>query len=198
MAAALLLSGGMDSAALAWWKRPALAINVDYGQRPAAAERRAATMVAGEIGMPFETLDIDLSSLGAGTMSGKPSMPGAPNPEWWPFRNQLLLTFAAAKALQHPGIDTIWIGSVKEDRINGDGSPEFRGAIDALMRLQEGGIGVDAPAAHLSAAELIEESGVPPEVLGWTHSCFVSNEPCLGCRGCSKHLDVLEDVGRRW
>lgn len=198
MGAALLLSGGMDSAALAWWKRPALAINVDYGQRPAAAERRAAKMVAGESGIPFETIDIDLSSLGAGTMLGMPSLPGAPNPEWWPFRNQLLLTFAAAKALRRTDIDTIWIGSVREDRVNGDGSPEFRGAIDALMRLQEGGIRVDAPAAHLSAMELIEESRVPPQVLGWTHSCFVSNEPCLGCRGCSKHLDVLEDLGRRW
>jgi len=198
MAGALLLSGGMDSAALAWWKRPALAINVDYGQRPAVAERKAAKTVAEEIGIPFEAISIDLSSLGAGTMVGGPAIAGAPTPEWWPFRNQILVTLAGAVALRHPGIDAIWIGSVKEDRVNGDGSPEFRQAIDRLMRLQEGGIGVDAPAAHLSASELVEESQVPPHVLGWTHSCFVSNEPCLKCRGCAKHLTVLEAVGRRW
>lgn len=198
MTRALLLSGGMDSAALAWWKRPALVINVDYGQRPAAAERQAARMVSQELGIPLETVQIDLSSLGSGTLLGTPALPGAPTPEWWPYRNQLLLTFAAAVALRYPGIDTIWIGSVREDQINGDGSPEFRQAISALMKLQEGGIGVDAPAAHLSASELVEVSGVPADVLGWTHSCFLSNEPCLECRGCAKHLSVLDALRRRW
>lgn len=35
---AILLSGGMDSIALAYWKRPEIAITIDYGQKPAAAE----------------------------------------------------------------------------------------------------------------------------------------------------------------
>ena len=34
---ALLLSGGMDSIALAFWKRPEIAITIDYGQRAAEA-----------------------------------------------------------------------------------------------------------------------------------------------------------------
>ena len=33
----LLLSGGMDSISIAWWKRPDVAISVDYGQRAAAS-----------------------------------------------------------------------------------------------------------------------------------------------------------------
>jgi 7-cyano-7-deazaguanine synthase len=35
---AVLLSGGMDSIALACWQRPEFAITVDYGQRAAATE----------------------------------------------------------------------------------------------------------------------------------------------------------------
>ena len=41
----LLLSGGMDSTSIAWWKRPDVAISVDYGQRAAAAELEAAGAV---------------------------------------------------------------------------------------------------------------------------------------------------------
>jgi len=32
---AILLSGGIDSAALACWQKPDLAININYGQKPA-------------------------------------------------------------------------------------------------------------------------------------------------------------------
>lgn len=198
MGSALLLSGGMDSAALAWWKRPDLAIFINYGQKPAGAERIAAKAVAAELGMPLQCVDIDCSSLGSGTMAGSRSHPDAPTPEWWPYRNQLLITMAGAVALRVGGIDSIWIGSVAEDEVNRDGSSQFRDALSTLMHLQEGGITVEAPAAHLSAMELVKTSAAPAELLGWTHSCFVSDKPCLRCRGCQKHLGVLAALGRRW
>jgi len=34
---AILLSGGLDSIALAYWLRPQIAVTIDYGQRPARA-----------------------------------------------------------------------------------------------------------------------------------------------------------------
>ena len=40
MNTALLLSGGMDSIALAYWKRPDIALTIDYGQAAADAEER--------------------------------------------------------------------------------------------------------------------------------------------------------------
>ena len=43
MKTALLLSGGMDSIAIAWWKRPDIALTLDYGQQAANAEIKAAT-----------------------------------------------------------------------------------------------------------------------------------------------------------
>lgn len=198
MGTALLLSGGMDSAALAWWKRPDLGIFINYGQRPARAEGEAAKAVANAIGLPLECIDIDCAALGSGIMAGSEALPGAPTPEWWPFRNQLLLTMAGAVALRVSGIHQIWIGSVAEDEVNRDGSAAFRDTLGKLMSLQEGGLTVDAPAAHLTGAQLVEASGAPASLLGWTHSCFVSNTPCLKCRGCQKHLGVLETLGRRW
>ena len=42
MKTALLLSGGMHSVAIAWWRRPNIAITIDYGQLP--AEQRSAPL----------------------------------------------------------------------------------------------------------------------------------------------------------
>jgi 7-cyano-7-deazaguanine synthase len=189
----------MDSAALLWWRRPEMAIFIDYGQRPANAERAGAEAVAREAGVPLETIAIDLSPIGSGSLTVREALPIAPSAEWWPYRNQLLVTMAAAVALQrNMGIDTILIGSVLEDRLNRDGTREFRDALDTLLRQQEGGIGLDAPASALSSVDLVRTSAIPPRVLGWTHSCFISNVPCLKCRGCRKHLGVLDELGLRW
>jgi 7-cyano-7-deazaguanine synthase len=38
----LLLSGGMDSVALAYWLRPDVAFTIDYGQLSAEGELRSA------------------------------------------------------------------------------------------------------------------------------------------------------------
>lgn len=198
MGKALLLSGGMDSAALAWWLKPDLAVFIDYGQRPAAAERRAAEKIAGEVGIPFEAVHIDCSPLGSGQLVGSAALPEAPTPEWWPYRNQLLITMAAAIALRRGHLKSIVIGSVAEDEVNADGTAEFRSALDTVMRLQEGFIGIEAPAAGMTSTDLIRASGIPPDVLGWTHSCFASDVPCLRCRGCNKHLNVLDDLYQRW
>lgn len=198
MGTAILLSGGMDSAALAWWKRPDFGIFINYGQRPAGAERAAAKAVAEHLNLPLECVDIDCSALGSGTLAGSKSLPDAPTPEWWPYRNQLLITIAGAVALRVGGIHQIWIGSVAEDEVNRDGSVAFRTTLSKLMELQEGGISIDAPAARFSAMELVKESAAPAELLGWTHSCFVSDTPCLRCRGCQKHLSVLDALDRRW
>lgn len=51
MKTALLLSGGMDSLAIAWWKRPDIAITLDYGQEAADAEKRASAAVCAQLGI---------------------------------------------------------------------------------------------------------------------------------------------------
>ena len=79
----LLLSGGLDSAALAVMIRPTLALFVDYGQKPREAESRAARAVAALLNIPFTLVRLPLGDLGGGLMHDDTPMPDAPSPEWW-------------------------------------------------------------------------------------------------------------------
>src|SRR3546814_9610761 len=85
---ALLLSGGMDSITIAWWKQPSVAIFVDYGQLPAKAEEAAGRAAAEAVGLRYETVRADCSALGSGDLAGRPAESMAPVPEWWQFRNR--------------------------------------------------------------------------------------------------------------
>ena len=190
---ALLLSGGMDSIALAFWKRPEIAITIDYGQRAAEAEVTAARQVARELGIQHEVIAIDCTAIGSGDMAGSNALEIAPVPEWWPFRNQLLVTFAAARGLVL-GVTEIMTGSVAYDGCHADGRPGFYQAMDAVTSFQEGGIRVTAPALDMTTPELVRQSGVPREILAWAHSCHTGNLACGNCRGCVKHYQVTKDV----
>lgn len=194
MTSALLLSGGMDSTALAWWIRPVVAVTVDYGQKPAAAEVRAAAAVCEAVGIRHVIVRADLSALGSGDMAGAAPLPDAPVPEWWPYRNQMLLTLAAMRVIPL-GVKRLLIGCLSTDGAHADGRPEFVAAMDTLLDLQEGGIRVEAPAIEMTGAELIRRSGVPREVLAWAHSCHVADAACGMCRGCQKHYETLQELG---
>jgi len=190
---ALLLSGGIDSTALCFWKRPALCIFVDYGQCAAAAEHRAATAVADSLGIALEAVRVNLAALGHGNMAGRPQSKIAATPEWWPFRNQLLITLAAMK-MTFTSQSVLMIGTVAGDAIHRDGSAEFGETMDQLLLLQEGKFRLTAPARHLTTVELVREGGVPQELLAWTHSCHTAEIPCGKCRGCQKHNNVLREL----
>lgn len=188
---ALLLSGGMDSIALAYWKRPDIAFTVDYGQAAARAEVAASSQVCRELGIQHEVVRGDCASLGSGDMAGREALGMAPVPEWWPYRNQLLVTLAGMRAVAL-GVTTMMLGSVASDGSHADGKRDFYEAIDRLMRLQEGGVAVEAPALCMTTAELVCESGVPRSLLSWAHSCHVGSLACGGCRGCVKHYEVTK------
>jgi 7-cyano-7-deazaguanine synthase len=191
---AILLSGGMDSTALAYWTRPVLAITVDYGQRCAQGEIDAASAVCHALGIQHDVIRVDCAALGSGDLSSRAALPLAPVPEWWPFRNQLLITLAAIRVIEHD-ITELMIGSVRTDNAHLDGRLEFFSAISAAMEVQEGALRVLAPALHLTASELIQASKVPMAVLAWAHSCHVANFACGRCRGCSKHYETTREIG---
>lgn len=210
----MLLSGGMDSTALAAWVRPSTTLFIDYGQRPAEAERRAARAVAGELSLPFNELSIDLSVIGSGllleddlnqasksTLAPSVAADVSPSPEWWPLRNQLLCTIAAAWALGAPAVNnarlsTVMVASVASDGTRHiDGTAKFYQALNAVTSMQEGSVRVLAPAVDLQPEELVNRAGVTESVLGWTHSCHRSNVPCAACPGCWKREQVLTRVG---
>ena len=195
MKEALLLSGGMDSLSIAWWKRPDLAITLDYGQRAAEAEKLASAQVCKELGIRHEIVSIDCSSLGSGDMAGAPPDAAAQTSDWWPYRNQLLVTLASMRAISR-GMQTLYIGTVRSDgESHLDGTPDFVRKMDDLMAYQEGHLRVVAPALNLSTTELIRQSGVPPGLLAWSHSCHKANIACGTCRGCTKYVETYLELG---
>ncbi len=193
MKTALLLSGGMDSLAIAWWKRPDVAITLDYGQKAAEAEKRASAAVCAQLGIEHHIVHIDCSSLGSGDMANAAPDAAAPASDWWPYRNQMLLTFAAMKCIGL-GVKKLLIGTVRSDGSHIDGTPEFVHLMDQLLSMQEGGLRVEAPAIELSTAELIQQSALPADMLAWAHSCHKANTPCWNCRGCNKYRETYDEV----
>ncbi len=121
-------------------------------------------------------------------------MPLAPIPEWWPYRNQLLVTVSAARALSL-GVQRLMLGAVRTDGNHADGTPEFVRRLSAVLEAQEGAMCVEAPAIGMSSAELVRVSGVPSEILAWAHSCHTSDLACGRCRGCAKHFQVTKELG---
>ena len=189
----LLLSGGVDSTTLAYSEQPDLAITVDYGQICAEAEIRAASQICEELDLDHTVINVDCSDLGSGSMSEDEQLQIASTPEWWPFRNQLIITLAAMDAIQRDA-DTLILGSVKSDQQHADGKPKFYELIDDLLSFQEGSLNVSTPAADQTTTQLVQNADVPLSLLGWTHSCHTSNTACGKCRGCIKRHRVLNEA----
>ncbi|WP_085901611.1 7-cyano-7-deazaguanine synthase [Kiloniella majae] len=190
----LLLSGGLDSTALAYMYKPDIAFNINYGQRAAEAERRASHAICQSLSINLINIDIDCSELGSGDLTNRPTIELAPESDWWPFRNQLLITLCAMKAVEKK-CKKIMIGTVKSDQYHTDGTPEFIQNINQLLVNQEGRIRIEAPAIKMTATELIKNSKIPFELLAWSHSCHKANIPCANCRGCNKHYSTLNELG---
>jgi len=187
----LLLSGGMDSTAIAHWLEPEALLFIDYGQKCAAAEQRSAERVASQVQRPLASLSIDCAPVGEDLLRG-PNAPTKPTGEvWWPYRNQLLATFASAWALGN-GCSEVLIGTVAGDGdVHRDGTTWFLQSLDALISGQEGGVHISAPALALTTEALIEASGITRDVLAGSYSCHRSSFPCGECGGCSKRDQIL-------
>lgn len=194
MSEVLLLSGGIDSSALAAWRRPACCLTIDYGQIPVASEIAAASSVCQALGLIHEVVRIPLEHLGSGLLAGKATSHASSNPEFWPFRNQLLVTVAAMTAI-NKSADKVLIGTVASDKRHVDGSETFVLRLCELLSMQEGGVMLEAPAIKYNSFELVRISKIDLSVLAWAHSCHVSNVACGHCPGCLKHSEVMHGLG---
>lgn len=189
----LLLSGGVDSVALAFWKRPQVAMTIDYGQRAAVAEVNVSRHICSLLEIDHVVIRVDCSSLGSGDMAGLSPLPGAPVSEWWPYRNQLLATLAGMKAIAI-GATEIMLASVASDASHVDGTLRFYDTLNTLMAMQEGALSVSAPALGMTTSELVRTSGIDRGLLSWAHSCHTSILACGNCRGCYKHQQVMGEL----
>jgi 7-cyano-7-deazaguanine synthase len=127
-------------------------------------------------------------------MAGTSANEHAPATEWWPYRNQLLITLAAMKAISL-GVGKLWFGTVTSDKAHRDGTAKFIEAMSTVLALQEGGLTLEAPAIGMSTTELVRACGVPAGMLAWAHSCHKADVACGACRGCNKYFDVLRELG---
>jgi 7-cyano-7-deazaguanine synthase len=189
----LLLSGGLDSISILYWKRPKIALTIDYGQNSAKAEIEASKYACDILNIKHHVLTIDCSILGYGDMSKNESHKLAPNSDWWPFRNQLLITLASMYIIKYK-ITTIILGSVKSDSQFKDGTEKFTQLIDNLICYQEGNIKIETPAIKLISLELIKISNIPYNLLCCAHSCHCNNKACGICRGCNKYTEIMDKI----
>lgn len=192
----LLMSGGLDSAALAAWKRPTL-LTVNYGQVASEGELRSASAIARSLGLHHYAIDVDARKVGAGDLAAAEPADDSRSSEWWPFRNQLLVTIAASWLILHPIADTILIGAVCEDARFADGTEGFLERLDDLLHYQEENLHLAAPAVHMTSAELVTISGLTESIASLAHSCDTASMACGHCRGCTKRNDVYRTLGWR-
>lgn len=188
---ALLFSGGIDSTAIANWLRPDLLVLIDYGQIAFQGEQRAANLIAHELQLPITTCKVDARSIGSGDLAGLGSLNENAS-EFWPFRNQLLITVAAMRLAASSPLQ-ILIGTVATDGIHPDGNPEFLAAANLLLGSQ-GAYSLEAPAQHLTSIDLVRASQAPASLLHWCFSCHRNVYACGQCRGCRKHHDILKQI----
>ena len=179
--------------------RPALAITIDYGQRGAAGEVDAARAVSQVLAIPHEVVVARAPAIGMGDMFDDTAHTEAPSVEWWPFRNQLLVTLAAARVIASGATDRIGViavGSVAPDgQRHVDGTAEFYMQLDRLLAIQEFHLRVVVPGIRFDSVGLVRASGVPRDVLAWAHSCYRSGIGCGQCGGCRKLLTVFRELG---
>jgi 7-cyano-7-deazaguanine synthase len=195
MIKAILLSGGMDSIALSYLTKPAIAFTIDYGQKPAQKEISVSKIICKYLDIEHVVISVDCSHLGSGDLSRNRPLALSPSSEWWPYRNQLLVTLASMKAITM-NVNELLVGSVRNDNFHQDGKSEFYNKLSDLTQFQEGHLKIVAPAIHLSTSELITASKIPMDILMWAHSCHTSNTACGTCPGCLKHLRVRQDLGK--
>jgi 7-cyano-7-deazaguanine synthase len=212
MKAVCLLSGGMDSATLAYLARDRgyhlLCLHFNYGQRTEGKERDSARKIAGFVGAE-ELMEIDLSYLtrfGGSSLTNHripvdrhcDELRNIPN-TYVPFRNANLLSIATSCA-EARGAEAIFIGVQSQDYSGyPDCRPQF---IDAFQRMVDVGtrdetcIQVHAPFLSMNKQDIIRlgvSLGVPYE---YTWSCYQNEERACGiCGACHFRRSAFESLG---
>jgi len=190
---AVLLSGGMDSICLTYYLKPTIAYTVNYGQLPAQREIDISRRVCTILSIPHKVIEIDCSTLGTGSLSPNKALDIAPAAEWWPYRNQLLVTLCLMQGIKD-NIQELHIASVKSDAFHKDGTANFYSLLNALSTYQEGEISIHCNTLNYYTHELAVRYKVPEELLLLAHSCHLGNTICGHCSGCLKNLRVRQEL----
>ncbi len=210
--AVVLLSGGMDSAAVVAIAREqgfaVYALSVRYGQRH-TSELDAAVRVAAALGVvEHKVVDVDLRSIGGSALTDDIAVPeagGSGIPATYvPARNTIMLSLALGWA-EVLGAADIFCGVNAVDYSGyPDCRPEFVAAFQALANLatkagvEGAGIQVHAPLQFMSKAQIAAEGTRLGVDFGLTVSCYSADSAgaaCGRCDACALRADGFAAAG---
>lgn len=210
--AVVLLSGGMDSAAVVAIAQEqgfqVHALSVRYGQRH-TSELDAAARVAAALGVAgHKVVDVDLRSIGGSALTDDIDVPEAGQAgipvTYVPARNTIMLSLALGWA-EVLGANDIFCGVNAVDYSGyPDCRPEFVAAFQALANLatkagvEGAGIRVHAPLQYLSKAQIASEGLRLGVDFGLTVSCYQADaqgKACGHCDACRLRADGFAAAG---
>ncbi|WP_442682309.1 7-cyano-7-deazaguanine synthase QueC [Stenotrophomonas sp. JC08] len=210
--AVVLLSGGMDSAAVVAIAQEqgfeVHALSVRYGQRH-TSELDAAVRVAAALGVAgHKVVDVDLRSIGGSALTDDIDVPEAGEAgipvTYVPARNTIMLSLALGWA-EVLGANDIFCGVNAVDYSGyPDCRPEFVAAFQALANLatkagvEGAGIRVHAPLQYLSKAQIASEGLRLGVDFGLTVSCYQADaqgKACGHCDACRLRADGFAAAG---
>jgi 7-cyano-7-deazaguanine synthase len=206
----ILLSGGLDSSANLAFARhfdePVLALTVDYGQKAAAPELRAAEALARHYRVPHRVVELKwLGALGGSALTESAlEVPAIESGElddlsktektaskvWVPNRNGVLINVAAALA-ESMGAQQVVVGfNYEEARTFPDNSPQFIGVSTlALKYSTRSGVKVISYTEMMTKSDIVEALAKLPDPfpmeLVWP--CYEGGAVVCGkCESCRR------------
>ncbi|PPT98673.1 7-cyano-7-deazaguanine synthase QueC [Xanthomonas arboricola pv. arracaciae] len=210
--AVVLLSGGMDSAAviaLAQEQGFAVhALSVRYGQRHTSELDAAARVAAAQGVIAHKVVDVDLRSIGGSALTDDIDVPDAGGDgipvTYVPARNTIMLSLALGWA-EVIGANDLFCGVNAVDYSGyPDCRPEFVRAFEVLANLatkagvEGAGLRVHAPLQFLSKADIVCEGVRLGVDFGLTVSCYradADGRACGHCDACRLRAAGFADAG---
>ena len=200
--AVVLLSGGMDSAAVVAIAREqgfaVHALSVRYGQRHTSEPDAAARVAQSPGAVAHKTVHVVLRSIGGSALTDDIDVPEAGGPgipvTYVPARNTIMLSVALGWA-EVLGASDIFCGVNAVDYSGyPDCRPEFIDAFEKLANLatkagvEGAGLRIHAPLLRLSKADIVREALRLGVDFSQTVSCYQADaegrvcRPCVACR----------------
>ncbi|WP_017168444.1 7-cyano-7-deazaguanine synthase QueC, partial [Xanthomonas phaseoli] len=196
--AVVLLSGGMDSAAVIALAQEqgfaVYALSVRYGQRHTSELDAAARVAAAQGVIAHKVVDVDLRSIGGSALTDDIDVPDAGGDgipvTYVPARNTIMLSLALGWA-EVVGANDLFCGVNAVDYSGyPDCRPEFVRAFEVLANLatkagvEGAGLRVHAPLQFLSKADIVREGVRLGVDLGLTVSCYRADADGRACGHC--------------
>jgi len=200
----VVLSGGPDSSAIAYWAKnqgyDVYAITCKYGQI-ATREVEYATRIAETLGVPIKVVDLSsLKEIFAGVTSlvdeNIPMTSGFSQPIIVPFRNAIFLSIAVAYAVAVGAASVFYGAQGSDEPFYPDCRKEFYRSFEATAKLGTGrDMVIEAPFSNIPKSELIKlgtELGVPFDL---TWSCYLNGpKHCGKCESCINRKKAFKEA----